>query len=92
MDRSLDADPEARDVHVPADRGERDGKPWLAAYEAHVPPSLGYTTTPLPVALEATARLLEAETGETVIVPPHPQSMGAHGAALAMIGEPAGKT
>lgn len=30
----------------------------------------------------AIARLLEAETGETVIVPPHPQLMGAYGAAL----------
>jgi len=44
--------------------------------------------------LPAIARLLEAETGETVLVPPHPQLMGAYGAtlrALAKIGEPAGK-
>jgi activator of 2-hydroxyglutaryl-CoA dehydratase len=42
--------------------------------------------------LPAIARLLEAETGETVLVPPHPQLMGAYGAALlalAKIGEPA---
>ena len=41
----------------------------------------------------AIARLLEAETGETVLVPPHPQLMGAYGAALlalAKIGERAG--
>jgi long-chain acyl-CoA synthetase len=30
-------------------------QPWLAAYEAHVPPSLDYPTVPLPAALEATA-------------------------------------
>jgi len=30
----------------------------------------------------AIARLLEAETGETVLVPPHPQLIGAYGAAL----------
>lgn len=30
----------------------------------------------------AVARLLEAETGETVVVPPHPQLLGAYGAAL----------
>jgi predicted CoA-substrate-specific enzyme activase len=30
----------------------------------------------------AVARLLEAETGETVVVPPHPQLLGAFGAAL----------
>jgi hypothetical protein len=104
MDRSLVADPSARDVAVPArpptsavpaDRSELDDKPWLTADEAHVPPSLVYPTTLLPVALEAFARLLEAETGETVLVPPHPQLIGAYGAvllALAMIGEPAGRT
>jgi long-chain acyl-CoA synthetase len=31
-------------------------KPWLAAYESHVPPSLDYPNTTLPAALEATAR------------------------------------
>jgi len=31
----------------------------------------------------AVARLLEAETGEAVVIPPHPQLMGAYGAALA---------
>ena len=41
----------------------------------------------------AIARLLEAETGQRVIVPPHPQLMGAYGAALVAlekVGEPTG--
>ena len=41
----------------------------------------------------AIARLLEAETGQRVIVPPHPQLMGAYGAALVALekaGEPSG--
>jgi long-chain acyl-CoA synthetase len=31
-------------------------KPWLASYEAHVPPSIDYPNTTLPAALEATAQ------------------------------------
>lgn len=36
----------------------------------------------------AVARLLEAETGETVVVPPHPQLLGAYGAALMAMSHP----
>ncbi len=33
-----------------------EAKPWLRFYEAHVPPSLEYPTTPLPMALRETAQ------------------------------------
>ena len=33
-----------------------EDRPWLSAYESHVPPSLDYPNTTLPAALEVTAR------------------------------------